>query len=183
MFANNILGGAVFGDLIEEIVLSASAASVTFSNIPQSFRHLLLLMYGDSDRTANDFSNVMCQFNGDTGNNYHYNTLHALTTGLAYTNNDVQSNIFLGNFAAALSDADAVGFIQTIIPFYSLENFRKILQSQGYISSRSATATANVEDIISGTWKNTDAITSMLIGLRSTDNILANSRFSLYGID
>ena len=57
-------------ELISETELGASAASVTFSSIPGTYRSLFIVAQARTDRAASDADTLNVRFNSDTGNNY-----------------------------------------------------------------------------------------------------------------
>lgn len=76
-----------------EFTLAGEQASIDFTNIPSTYKHLQIRLFGRTTRAANQDA-VLVEFNGDTGNNYqrsHYiygdgSTVTAGSDGLgAYT--------------------------------------------------------------------------------------------------
>lgn len=69
--AGGAVAGSNYGSVpikISEQVVSGATASITFSSIPQGFRHLLLIWRARSDNAAAQILNM--QVNGDAGANY-----------------------------------------------------------------------------------------------------------------
>ena len=70
------VGAAQVGDFesIATTVITSDTASVTFSSIPQTYKHLQLRMFAKTDRA--DLEDVtLIQFNGDTAANYSYHNI------------------------------------------------------------------------------------------------------------
>jgi hypothetical protein len=62
-------------EFITKQTLGAEAATVTFSNIPQTFTDLLIVSSARSARTVNLADNLNLRFNGDAGGNYSFRYL------------------------------------------------------------------------------------------------------------
>lgn len=154
--------------LIQTQTLSAPAETVTFSAIPQTFTHLLIIASAcDSSGTSQAFT---LTFNGDTGTNYAYcNTLNV--------------NGVPGGSASASSPSIPAGLeggtggaSQISIPAY-----RGALPKTATGTANSFTAGAAVLAAqYGGNWNNVAAITS--IELFANSSFTAGSVFSLYGI-
>jgi hypothetical protein len=168
-------------NLISETVLSATAASVTFSSIPGTFRNLLLVLQVRTDRVAENDAWLM-RFNSDSGSNYDYNT--AQVNNDAITGITLRAQTFLagGNCEAANSRASSFYPSVITIPGYENTNSEKwALIQDGAFGDVSADS-----DMFSswrhGRWRNTDAVTSIAFLPNIGPNFVANSIFTLYGI-
>ena len=151
----------------------STTSSVTFSSIPQTYTDLVIVV---SAYTVNggSFSNIQTPYNGDTTNsNYAY--------GLMYSQGDSSSS---GGSNAAWwgyigGNAGAYSTMQAHIMNYSSTNRFKttiITESNGVVNNPAFAFEVSVM-----TWKNTAAITSMVIGF-SNGGAAAGSKVALYGI-
>lgn len=61
---------------------AGGVSSITFSNIPQTFSHLVIRMVARTNRALND-DQIKMTFNGDTGTNYTYSQLYGNGSGQA----------------------------------------------------------------------------------------------------
>lgn len=165
-------------DLIERVSLSASAASITFSNIPQMYQHLQIRMTARSSRSAATQEEISMQFNSDTGNNYAFHELYGIGTStgagaLASTNRIVVGYV-TGNTAISNN------FGMAIIDILDYTSTSKTTVA------RSIAGTDNngngIIGIHSGMWTNTNAVTSVTLVPRTGPNWLQYSIFSLYGV-
>lgn len=170
-------GGAL--SLISSQTLGAAAASVTFSSIPGTYKHLRLVAVGRGDAVTSSVS-VKLQVNGDTGANYDLllaqwfatnGTSIGLTTGL--------TSLAVGTFPAANATANFPGMLETVIPGYAATTFHKIIRSL-YSYWYLATAGNNAVQYITTLWLSTAAVTSLTL-TPSSGNFLTGCRFDLYG--
>jgi hypothetical protein len=161
---------------IATTTLSTATSSVTFSNIPQSYEHLQLRIFGQTSGTAYG----RLAFNSDTTNaNYrgHYlagdgATVVAGAWGQAYPGVLVNGN-------GGWSNSSSSAFSNTIIDILDYANTNKNKTTRtlaGYDNNGSG----NVE-FQSGLWLSTAAVTSVSLSLNA-NNFTQYSSFALYGI-
>lgn len=166
---------------ISEVVLTANAASITFSNIPQNFRHLWLACQVRSV-TVSESDVLMVRFNGDSGANYDVQALvvnNATLTGVAVRGLTL---VGLGPIEGANSRAANTSPVFTWISLYSNVTTEKWLMSFScQFGNVSADADLS-EDFRSCRWRNTNVITSFTLSTNSGANLVSGSRVQLYGI-
>ena len=162
-------------ELIGTIRLNSNTASVTFSNIPQEYKHLQLRYVVRTDRAATgDESRV--RLNGDTGGNY---TKHLLEGdgSTAYSGaGTANTYATMPGAGAANSGSSIFGANVVDILDYSNSSKNKTIRGiggmdrngEGYVSLRS------------GLWLNTAAVTS--VSVSAIGNLVQFTRVSLYGI-
>jgi len=177
--------GGVAGDyeLIATEILTASQASVTFSNLgdySSTYKHLQIRATMRSASTfASGFADtVQVQLNGDGGTNYSSHYLWG--TGSAVQSSGIANlqYFFIPDpMPANGGAANNFGtFVIDILDAYSTTKNKTLRSLGGYSDPNGRTVSLS-----SGAWYNTNSITSVL--LRSqTANTVAGSRFSLYGI-
>jgi len=179
-----VLSAAAFApsgdyELIETVILSSSASEVVFSSLAtyaSTYKHLQIRATGKTDRTALDTDFLRLRFNGDTGSNY---ALHALTGGgssvgsFAVTSTtSVNVERFSGNTTANYFGAAVVD----ILDVYSTSKNKTVRSFGG------ASGPGQLVNFNSGVYLNTSSTTSLTLAVGGGTNILAGSRFSLYGI-
>jgi hypothetical protein len=165
--------------LISSNTLSSSAASVTFSAIPNTYTDLVLRMSVRSDNGAT-FENPRVFLNGDTANNYSYINLLSDGTGpTSGAGSNSGNGVFLiregtGNTATSNTFSNT----EIYIPNY-LSTTSKQICSFG-VSENNATqgwiATA------SHLYRNSTSITLMSVNPQQGTVWLTGSSFYLYGI-
>ncbi len=167
------LGGMI---PLSTFTATSNTATVTFSDIPQSYEHLQLRIFGQTSGTAYG----RLAFNSDTTNaNYraHYlaGTGATVVSGAwaqAYPGILVNGNGGWGNSANS-------AFSNTIIDILDYANTNKYKTTRtlaGYDNNGSG----NIE-FQSGLWLSAAAVTSMSLSL-SANNFTQHSSFALYGI-
>lgn len=161
-------------DLLETQVLGSSTASVTFSSLGtySNYKHLQIRVAARTDRSGAADDNVIMRFNGDSGSNYSCHNLRgngssvisgALTNETKIVARAIGGND--GNFGAVVID---------ILDAFETTKYKTSRSLGGYAT--------NIVELGSGSWRNTAALTSILLDQDVGSNFLTGSRFSLYGI-
>lgn len=169
--------GAMFP--LQVITVGATAvSSVTFSNIPSTYKHLQIRCIAKTDRAETD-DVVTMVFNSDTASNYSWHSLRGNGTATAAgagtstsyieinygaTGNSGTSNIFAASVTDILDYADTNKY-KTTRTLNGMD-----LNGSGWIY------------LHSGNWRSTSAITSITLDQRYGSNFLQYSQFALYGI-
>jgi len=166
---------------IAEVLLGADAASVSFSSIPQTYRHLILMCYARiTESVTNDY--MYLQFNGDTGANYDYQ--HSIMGGssTSFSSTYGQTQGRCGDLAGATSTrSTSVGMAEILIPHYAGATFDKAWLSRGGDVYLQAGSNGTSTGLWGGNWRNTAPLTSITL-LPAANNFKAGSLFTLYGI-
>jgi len=165
-------------DLISRVSLSASAASIEFTSIPQTYQHLQVRMIGRSNR-ADVNENVGIQLNGSTASNYAYHAMRGDGSLTASESGSAQAQIELNRtLTGNNATASAFGaFILDILDYGSSSKATTVRGFGGYENNGSGQAVVS-----SGLWTVTDAISSVKIFPRFGSNWSQDSITSLYGI-
>jgi hypothetical protein len=150
---------------------NGSSGSITFSSIPQTYKHLQIRgVYNDGGY------NMRLVFNSDTGANYCRHTL--IATGSAVTSGGGinQNDLDLISYGASGTNNMSVCIID-IADYTSTTRYKTAKAFDGYTESASTLIIYNS----SGLWQNTNAINSITItNLYGSYN--TNTVYSLYGI-
>lgn len=155
-------------DLIDSQVLSTSAASVTFSSIPATYRDLVLV--GETLHATTTENNTL-QFNSDTGSNY--SNIYAYGTG-STTGSSAQTLAYIRvDFATEMSTTNKNLFVVNVMDYSATDKHKTTIGR----SNNSAVAV----EMTAGRWANTAAINTIRIAPRS-GSYAAGSTFYLYGI-
>jgi len=159
------------------LVGSAGASSVTFSNIPQTYKHLQLRIIARTTFNNND-DYLSMRFNGDSGANYTYHGLYALNTTPGAYGSGNQTILSLQRVAGA-SAANTFGIVVADILDYTSVNKFKTFRNLGGCEDN----TQGSVYLHSGVWQNTAAITSVQIfGGNASSTLVQHSHLALYGI-
>lgn len=170
-------GGGAAGsyELISTTLISSSTASVTFSSIPSTYKHLQLRYVARCDLAAENNDVFRIRFNGDTGANYNAHTLDG--NGTSVSSSYSSSYIRAGYLPAATSTANA--FAAGVLDILDYTNTSKYKTTRGLNGQPVAYLRVGLE---SGLWRNSAAISSFVLNSMNDANFIAGSRFSLYGI-
>lgn len=164
-------GGATW--LIERINVASTTSSVTFSSIPQTFKHLQIRGSVQLASTAD----MNIQFNSDTGSNYAYHALYgsgaSTATGLNTTSTSY--GIYCGYFNSGSSSF--AGLVVDILDYTSTNKYKTSRVLEGNDSNGSGYVFFN-----SGLWQSATAITSIKFYSKDGINLNQYSSFALYGV-
>jgi len=162
--------------LLERVELNASAASISFANIPQTGYTDLKIVHSSKtlsgDSNANDPINL--SFNGSSAN---FSARLLAGTGSAAASG---TNSYYGGLANS-SIANATNTFsnsEIYIPNYTSSN-NKSFSVDGVTE---ANQTAAISLMAAGLWSQTAAITSITLTPAVNPNFVVGSTFSLYGI-
>ena len=148
-------------ELIAQQQLSSTAASVTFSSIPQTYRDLQLVIVNSITGGQGIYS---LRFNGDASANYSFVQFFGGASSSATGSNSARIGYQNGNLAINL----------THIMDYTATNKHKTILSQDNAANFSNRMSA-------ARWQSNSAITSMTCVI-DVGTFAAGSTFTLYGI-
>ena len=179
--ATNVSFAASDMELISTIrVGSGGVASVTFSGIPQEYKHLQIRSIANDSRASNAVSNIEIRFNGDTGSNYssHYLYANSTTTSSGFEGAS-QTRAFYARIGGNTIAANCFGAsIADILDYTNASKYKTVRVLSGVEDN-----TTNTTQLwfSSALWLSNSAVTSITL-LPITANFKQFSRFSLYGI-
>jgi hypothetical protein len=162
--------------LLERIELNASAASVTFANIPQTgYTDLKVVISARSDYAA-QYNFCALTFNGSaTG----YSARYVDGIGTTVSSSTGYTDKFRIDAPAASNTANTFNNAEVYIPNYTSSNNKSVSLDWVYESN----STSNNElQLQAGLWSNSAAITSITYTALNSSTLTANSTFSLYGL-
>ena len=166
--------------LISSNVLSSSAASVTFSAIPADYTDLVLRCSSrDTQASVTDYY-LNLNFNGDTATNYSITSIYNFGSAAASDRWTSQTNGYIYQDNSATATANTFANIEIYIPSYTVSQ-NKPYSSFGAPESNVANLSTRSVSAVAGLWRNTAAITSIVIA-PPTSSFVSGSSFYLYGI-
>lgn len=166
---------------IQTYTLVSSQASVTFSSIPSTYKHLQLRLISQDTNNNNFPASYDLEFNGSAGTDYDRHEI--IGDGSAATSNGFASTPYIrmtnsqtraytgmtNNFGASIIE---------IIDYASISKNKVVRAFTG--AEGNSTGQGYAVNLISGEWRSTAAITQ--IKLTSGNSFSAKSTFALYGI-
>jgi hypothetical protein len=163
LIASNTVGGA-------------GAASITFSSIAATYTDLVIYASPRSARGAVE-DELWIRLNGDTGNNYSYNSLSGDGTTASSQAGSSTPAVYRGWMPGNTTTANTFGNHCIYIPNYAGSNY-KSLSGDDVSENNDTSARATLR---AGLWSNTAAITSVTL-LPEVSTFMQYSSFYLYGI-
>ena len=159
--------------LIARTTLSGTAASVVFTNIPQTFQTLRLMVSARTDEAVT-WANATIYFNG-ANSNITERFLYGNGSGAASgTGTAIEANGIDG----ANTTASTFGNLSMDVPNYSGSSYKAV--SLDHVTENNATS--SIQIMTAALWSQTPAISVVTVAAASTKNFVAGSTFSLYGI-
>ena len=172
------ISGHLSSPAYESIATSTpNGTSVTFSSIPQTYKHLQVRAISRTTRSDASVDGIYARINGDTAANYSYHMLYGDGSSLAAysgTNTTTMVGSFGGADALTAANLFTVS-VWDILDYTNTNKYKTTRSLTGYDANGSGTVS-----FASGNWRNTTAVTSLTF--LAEGNFVANSHFALYGI-
>jgi len=176
-----LVGNPPFSPGVFESIATINASgtsSITFSSIPQTYKHLQLRNIGRDNRAGATFTVLYMYFNGDTATNYFFHEVRADGSTVTAQASGATEFIFFGSNTASSATSNVFGTSIVNIADYTTTNKKKTVRSlYGWDNNGSGRIGIN-----SGLWNSESAISSITIFPSGTPTFTSNSIFSLYGI-
>ena len=161
---------------IQTYNLTGSQASVTFSSIPSTYKHLQIraIMLGSTSGVDAPY----IRYNGDTAANYTFHSL--LGEGAAARSQGLinQTSTNIGAFWNGLVGSSPSASIIDVLDYASVDKFKTTRSFTGQDNN----STLGSVGMGSGVWRSTSAINSITIFNSGTTTFSQYSSFALYGI-
>jgi hypothetical protein len=148
-------------------------ASITFSSIPSTYKHLQLRILGSDDGAGSEYGNMT--FNGDTAANYASHQLYGDGSSAAANAFPNNNQIYLHRISGSIANTFGA-IIVDILDYASTTKNKTVRELGGYDANGSGRISFS-----SGVWMNTNAITS-ITATTGGSKWLQYTSFALYGI-
>jgi hypothetical protein len=164
--------------LLERTELNASAASVTFANIPQTgYTDLKVVISGRTDRSGQQDDDIKVQVNGNTS--AIYSQRRVLGNGSAtFSDSSSGSSVGVSFTTGPTATASTFGSTDIYIPNYA-GSTNKSMSVDGVSENNATAAGAGMNAFLAST---TSPITSITFAPLFGTVFVSGSTFSLYGI-
>jgi hypothetical protein len=172
-------------DSIATVTLTSSQSSISFTSIPQTYRHLQVRALMRNDISGGNTSTIFVGMNSDTGANYSSHRAYGGgggTTGVNTTGTSLVTPSNTHGIGAGAGSTATTGVVgANIIDFldYTNTNKYKTVRSYGGIANN---ASEQYVLVWSQAWTNTNAITTLTFTSNAT-NFVSGCVFALYGIE
>ena len=165
---------------IATTTLSSSQATITFSSIPATYKHLQIRFIARDSDTGSTFNYTTLQYNGDTSTasyTYHVLSGNGATAagsggGTGIINYNLGGYIVAGGATASVFGAGVID----ILDYANTSKYKTTRTLSGWDKNGAGSV-----GLSSGLWLSTSAISSIVIGSQ-TGNLVQYSSFALYGI-
>jgi len=173
------VGAGPQGDFepIATTTLGTATATVTFSSIPATYKHLQIRMLARTSNTTGINWTGLIRFNSDTASNYTYHGLRGDgSSAISYAGTSQTSSlaVITGDDATSLLGW-GVG-VTDILDYANTNKYKTIRTLTGFEENGSG-----MVELTSGVWMSASAITSINIRV-DTGTFNQYSQFALYGI-
>jgi hypothetical protein len=177
-----VAGAAVATDYesIATVTLTSSQATVSFSSIPSTYKHLQLRGLVKTARTSSVLSSAPFRFNGDSGTNYNQHELSGNGTSATASALGSPSSIDVGRVAGNTGATNVFGvMVLDILDYADTNKYKTIRMLNGFDNNG-----AGVIAFCSGAWRSTAAINDItfIAPFDAATGYLQYSSFALYGI-
>lgn len=158
---------------------SGGQASITFSSIPSTYKHLQIRAIAKSNWSGNVVSYAMT-LNGDSGANYSYHELYGSGSAAAAAGSASTSYMYAG---VILGNSTANTFATGVVDLLDYADTNKYKTSR-VLTGADINGTGGYVELMSSSWRNTAAVSSITLSLISGYGTLFSqySSFALYGI-
>jgi len=171
---------AMHGAVVPIATATPSSASVTFSNIPQGYQDLFIVINGRSTKSGStDVLDI--QLNGDGGSGALYSHTRLYGDGSSASSARGSNNgayytdyYFVGNTATSgIFNSTEIH----ILNYANTSTYKTMLVRAADDQNGSGATTLSV-----GLWRNTNAISSIFLFPDNSSAFVAGTRISIYGV-
>jgi len=166
---------------IATTTLATATASVTFSSIPATYKHLQIRIISKESGTGTGGPNVVASLNSDT--TYTNYRSHYLTgNGSSSSSGSVQASGYyclVGNTATSNASYTSMFGVMVldVLDYANTSKYKTLRGLWGH--DRNGSGEVGID---SSVWMNTAAITSISFSIAGGTNFVQYSHFALYGI-
>lgn len=165
---------------IQSVTLASSAASVSFSSIPQTFTDIVVRFSARTDY-AGPNELITCTINGVGGTSYSHTTLIGNGSTVISNRNSSAAYTRIGWSVGSTATANTFGSTEIYLPNYtSIQS--KPANSFSVAENNSSTTAGTYINVNANLLSVASAISSIALVPINASNFVAGSTFHLYGI-
>ena len=188
---NNILavlgdgGGATnsYESIATVNVGTLGAATVTFSSIPSTYKHLQIRALAQTNRAVYGIDQLNIQLNSDTGTNYARHYLYGDGSAAAAGGSSSANLFFDLNGSVGTSTGGTFGgLVIDILDYANTSKYKTGRALSGVDLNGTIAGYGGRVGLFSGLWQNTAAISTITISPNIGTLITQYSSFALYGV-
>lgn len=176
------VGAPLIGDfesIATTTVGAGGQATISFTSIPNTYKHLQLRAIVRDASAVNDFSATKMVINSDTSTAYTRHILYGDYAG-NYASGYNGTTGYCLSVVANQGSTTANTFCTNVIDFIDYQNTNKYKTIRTIYGT--ATNAISQEGIFSNLWQSTSAISSLSFTFASAANFAQYTHFALYGI-
>lgn len=171
-------GAAAVGDyesIATVSVGSGGSATISFTSIAATYKHLQLRIIAKTSRTADITDGMNIQFNGDTASNYAQHWVEGNGSAASAAGYASQTRGWLGYSGASAASTFSANVVD-ILDYANTNKYKTVRTLYGIDANGSGKT-----GLVSSLWMSGSAISSILI-LPDYNSYVQYSSFALYGI-
>ena len=153
---------------------AGGTSTITFSSIPSTYSHLQIRYIG---RNSVNNSVIKITLNSDTAANYSLHYLYGngatVAAGGAASQSNMEANMAVSSYSANVFGCG----VMDLLDYANTNKYKTLRVLNGFDNNGSGQVTFS-----SGSWRNTNAVTSITLIPNSSGNFEQYSSFALYGI-
>ena len=174
---NDVILGGSYDAIGTAVVGAGGATDVTFSSIPQTYKHLQIRGISRDNR-ASTANSVLIRVNGDTGSNYAFHRLigDGSTPSASGLATQTEAYAYIEPCASSTSNIFGTGIIDVLD--YTNTNKTKVFRTFGSNDQNGS----GFITLYSGLWNNTSAISTIRLYPDNSASFVQYTQFDLYGI-
>ncbi len=154
---------------LANVTLGSNAATVTFSNIPSTYRDLIIVINGTVNFAGAD--STLIRFNGDNASNYSNVRMVGTGSGSGTSYADTASYAYIG----VPTSSDRFAIVTQVMDYSATDKHKTLLSRHGQASGW---VTAHA-----GRWASNTAINSVTLLANASGVVFySGTSFSLYGV-
>lgn len=161
---------------IAKTVLTGTTTNVTFSSISSTYTDLVLLISARSNNSGIDNTELI--FNGDSSTIYSFTRVSGNGATAASANLPTQGKAVVGWTDSTTETTNTFTSFEVYIPNYTSTTNKQISSTSAYENNSTTAYITGMANL----YRNTSAITNILIQTNSGNGFVSGSRFDLYGI-
>lgn len=175
-----------FVSIATTTVGAGGLSTITFSGIPQVYKHLQIRSIQRTTTATGDGDPIAMQLNSDTGNNYAWHMLQGYVGATSGVNADAlaSTNNMRFGYAAGANNSDYMfsASITDLLDYQNTNKFKTTRTFQGFDANGDGGGNRYYGiRLFSGLWQSTSAVTSISI-TAPAGSFAQYSQFALYGI-
>jgi hypothetical protein len=171
-------------DSLGTVSLTASTASVTFTGIPDGYKHLQIRGLSRSSRAVTGTNVLIMRFNQDAASATYWSTHNMFGNGTSAYAQSIAAvganGVWGGNSVTNSSAANLYSsFVTDILDYANTNKYKTTRSFQGSSDNGGGNG---IMGTVSGIWLSTSAITSVTLIDNTGHDFMQYSSFALYGV-